>query len=73
MPFDWTQLDFAQLGAWVVVAIAAVAILAAILYAVSKVVSASLRIAIILGSLIVIALALFVLSMLITQGSIPGL
>ncbi len=73
MSFDWAQLDIAQLGSWIVIAIAAVAILVVILYIVGKIVSVSLRVAIILGSLIVIAIALFVLSTLITQGTIPGL
>ncbi len=73
MSFDLTQLDIGQLGAWGVISIAAVAILAVVLKVISKVVSTSLRIAIIIGSLTVIAAALFVLSMLWNKGTIPGL
>lgn len=73
MLLDWISPDIAQMASWLVIAIAAVAILVVILYIVGKIVSISLRVAIILGSLIVIAIALFVLSTLITQGMLPGL
>ena len=66
------QFDLGQLGAWVVIAIAAVAIMVIVLKIVSKVVSVSLRLAIIVGSLLVITAALFILTMLL-QGEAPGL
>ncbi|MBN1582973.1 MAG: hypothetical protein JXA89_19850 [Anaerolineae bacterium] len=66
------QFDLGQLGAWVVIAIAAVAIMVIVLKIVSKVVSVSLRLAIIVGSLLVITAALFILTMLL-QGEVPGL
>ena len=66
------QFDLGQFGAWVVMAIAAVAILVVVLKIVSKVISASLRLVIIVGSLLVIAAAMFVLTMLL-NGEVPGL
>ena len=71
MSTSFAQLDIGQLAAWLVIAIAAIAILVVVLKIVSKVVSASLRVAIILGSLIIIAIALFVLATLINQGMTP--
>ncbi len=69
MSLPW---DIQELGAWVVVAIAAVAVMTVILRLVGKVVSASLKTAIILGSLVVIALALLVISTLL-NGKLPAL
>lgn len=69
MSLPW---DIQELGAWIVVAIAAVAVMTVILRLVGKVVSASLKTAIILGSLVVIALALLVISTLL-NGKLPAL
>ena len=71
--FELPQIPFATLGGWLVIAIAAVAIVFVVLKIVGKAVAASLRMAIILGSLVVIALALFVLSMLLNGGKMPAL
>ena len=69
---DLAQFDLSNLGAWVVIAIAAVAILAVVLKVIGKVVSTSLRLAIIVGSLLVIAAAMYVLAILL-RGKTPGL
>ena len=66
------QFDLGQFGAWIVMSIAAVAILVVVLKIVSKVISTSLRLIIIVGSLLVIAAAMFILTMLL-QGEAPGL
>jgi hypothetical protein len=71
MPSDLAQSAIGELGAWVVMAIAALAILVVVLRIISKVVSTSLRLAIIVGSLVVIAVAMYVLTMLL-QGKVPG-
>ena len=71
--FKLPQIPFATLGGWLVIAIAAVAIVFVTLRIVGKAIAASLRMAIILGSLVVIALALFVLSMLVNGGKLPTL
>ena len=72
MPPSLPQLNINEFGAWIVIAIAAIAILVVILKVVSKVISTSLRVAIILGSLLVIAAALFALNLLL-NGKIPDL
>jgi hypothetical protein len=61
-------MDLGQFGAWVIIAIAAIAILVVVLRIVSKIISTSLRLAIVLGALVVIAIALWVLNMLLRQG-----
>jgi hypothetical protein len=71
--FKLPQIPLATLGGWLVIAIAAVAIVFVVLKIVGKAIAASLRMAIILGSLIVIAIALFVLSMLVNGGKLPTL
>lgn len=62
------SMDLGQFGAWVIIAIAAIAILVVVLRIVSKIISTSLRLAIVLGALVVIAIALWVLNMLLRQG-----
>jgi len=59
------------LAGWLIVAIAAIAVLFVLLKIVSKVISTSLRLAIILGSLLVIALSLYVLSILLRDTGLP--
>ena len=71
--FTLPQIPFATLGGWLVIAIAAVTIVFVVLKIVGKAIATSLRMAIILGSLVVIALALFVLSMLLNGGKLPTL
>ena len=71
--FDLPQIPFATLGGWLVIAIAAVAIVSVVLKIVGKAIATSLRMAIIVGSLVVIALALFVLSILLNGGKLPAL
>jgi hypothetical protein len=66
------QLDIGGIGVWVIMAVVAVAVLVVVLKVVSKVISTSLRLAIIVGSLLVIAAAIYVLTMLL-QGEAPGL
>ena len=68
---ELAQLDLTMLGGWLVVAIAAVAIVFVFLKIVGKAIATSLRLAIILGSLVVIAVSLFVLSMLLNGGKLP--
>jgi len=68
---ELAQLDLTMLGGWLVVAIAAVAIVFVFLKIVGKAITTSLRLAIILGSLVVIAVSLFVLSMLLNGGKLP--
>lgn len=68
---DALSFDWQLLCAWVVVAIAAISVISVILKIVSRVVSASLRAAIIIGSLLVIAAALCVLSTLLQNWSLP--
>ena len=51
-------------GGWFVIAIAAVALLYVVLRIVGKAIATSVRVAIVLGSLVVITIALFVLSAL---------
>jgi len=68
---DLAQFDLGLLGGWLIVAIAAVAILFVILKIVAKVISTSLRLAIIVGSLLVIAVALLVLSTFLGEGRLP--
>ena len=63
-------LNLVELGLWLLVAVIAIIILALVLKFVSKIVSASLRLAIILGSLVVIAVALYVLNMLLRTGGL---
>ena len=65
------QFDLTQIGAWLVIAVAAVAIVFVVLKVVSKVVSTSVRLAIIAGSLLVIALALLALSALLKDRGLP--
>jgi hypothetical protein len=67
------QLNLGEIGGWLIVAIAAVAIVWVILKIVGKAITTSLRLAIILGSLVVIAVSLFVLSMLLNGGKPPAL
>jgi len=67
------QLNLGEIGGWLIIAIAAVAILWVILRIVGKAITTSLRLAIILGSLVVIAVSLFVLSMLLNSGKPPAL
>jgi hypothetical protein len=71
--FKLAQLDLTTLGGWLVIAIAAVAIVFVFLKIVGKAIATSLRLAIILGSLVVIAVSLFVLSMLLNDGKLPTL
>ena len=71
--FELAQLDLTVLGGWLVIAIAAVAIVFVFLKIVGKAIATSLRLAIILGSLVVIAVSLFVLSMLLNGGKLPTL
>jgi hypothetical protein len=71
--FKLAQLDLTVLGGWLVIAIAAVAIVFVFLKIVGKAIATSLRLAIILGSLVVIAVSLFVLSMLLNGGKLPTL
>ncbi len=68
---DAFSFDWRLLCAWVVVAIAALSVIGVILKIVSRVVSASLRAAIIIGSLLVIAVALCVLSTLLQNLNLP--
>jgi hypothetical protein len=68
VPFHSTPFDLGQFGAWVVIAIAAIAILVVVLKIVSKIISTSLRVAILVGALLVIAAALWVLGMLLRGG-----
>jgi hypothetical protein len=67
------QLNLGEIGGWLIVAIAAVAIVWVILKIVGKAITTSLRLAIILGSLVVIAVSLFVLSLLLDGGKPPAL
>jgi hypothetical protein len=67
------QLNLGEIGGWLIIAIAAVAILWVILRIVGKAITTSLRLAIILGSLVVIAVSLFVLSLLLDGGKPPAL
>lgn len=58
-------------GGWFVIAIAAVALLYIVLRIVGKAIATSVRMAIVLGSLVVITVALFVLSALLNGGRLP--
>ena len=58
-------------GGWFVIAIAAVALLYTVLRIVGKAIATSVRLAIVLGSLVVITVALFVLSALLNGGRLP--
>ena len=58
-------------GGWFVIAIAAVALLYIVLRIVGKAIATSVRLAIVLGSLLVITAALFVLSALLNGGRLP--
>jgi hypothetical protein len=71
--FKLAPVDLTTLGGWLVIAIAAVAIVFVFLKIVGKAIATSLRLAIILGSLVVIAVSLFVLSMLLNDGKLPTL
>jgi hypothetical protein len=68
---ELAQINLATLGGWLVIAIAAVTIVFVILKVVGKAIATSMRLAIILGSLVVIAVSLFVLSMLLNGGKLP--
>ena len=65
------QQGLGLLGGWLVIAIAAVAVLYLVLKVVGKAISTSLRLAIILGTLVVITIALFVLSRFLSAGKLP--
>lgn len=58
-------------GGWLVTAIAAVALLYIVIRIVGKAIATSVRVAIVLGSLVVITVALFVLSTLLNGGRLP--
>jgi len=68
---DLTQRGFAMLGGWIAVAIIAVIVFYIVLKIVGKAISTSLRLAIIVGTLLVIAGSLFALSTLLNVGKLP--
>ena len=68
---DLTQQGFGMLGGWIVVAVIAVIVLYIVLKIVGKAISTSLRLAIIVGTLLVIAGSLFALSTLLNAGKLP--
>ena len=71
MPLNLVQFNLRPIGAWLVLAIVVIAILAIGLKIVSKVISTWVRVAIIVGSLLVIAVAFFVLSTFLKSGEGP--
>lgn len=58
-------------GTWAVIAVAVIAILIVVLKVIRRVVSTSVRIAIVVGTVMVIAAALCALSAFLGQGELP--
>ena len=71
VPSTLAQFDLRSIGGWLIVAIAAVAILTIMLKILRKVISTSIRLAIIVGALLVIAAALCALSAFLNGGRLP--
>ena len=65
------QLDLSLFGPWLIAAVAAVAVLYIVLRVVRKMVSTSLRVAILVGAVVVIAAALCVFGMLLNPDGLP--
>jgi hypothetical protein len=68
---DLIRSNLGLLGGWLTIAIAAVAVIFVILKIAGKAISASLRMAIIVGTLVVIATSLCVLSALLHRTELP--
>ena len=68
---DLAQFGLNTIGGWLVIAVAAVAIIFVVLKIVGKAISTSIRLAIILGTLVVIAISLLVLSTFLNSGGLP--
>ena len=65
------QLDLNLFGPWLIATVVAILVLYIVLRVVRKVVSTSLRVAIVVGAVVVIAAALCVLGLLLSQDGLP--